>query len=81
MAGMKNPAKRLCEIISRVQDPTAVHKFDFLCFLSILDGKIRDVARALSGALCVYHLDRGHVVLIKSCGGKHGENKVGENRT
>ena len=67
MARMKNPTNRFCELISGVQDPRAVHKFDLCGFFSILNCKILDinVLGTFSRRFSIHHLDGSHVIFVQ----------------
>ena len=82
MSGVKNPAERFCEVISRVQNARTMYELDFESFFPVLDCKVRyiNVPGALDGLFRVDHLDGSHVVFEEFGRALHKESKVSRDR-
>ena len=63
---MKNPAERLGEVITRVDDARDVMHDDFTILFPFLDGEVLDgdMTRTIGGDACIDHVDRGHIVFV-----------------
>ena len=83
MSGVKNPAERFCEVISGVQNASAMYELDFKSFFPVLDREIGyvNVSGTFSGSFRVDHLDGSHVVFEESGWSLHRETKVNKNGT
>ena len=75
MTGVKNPAERFCEVISGVQNASAMDELDFKSFFPVLDREIGyiNVSGTFSGPFRVDHLDGSHVV-FEELGGSLGRS-------
>ena len=82
MSGVKNPAERFCEVISRVQNARTMYELDFKSFFSVLDRKIGyiNVPGAFGGPFHVDHLDGSHVIFEEAGRTLHRETKVSKDR-
>ena len=83
MTGVKNPAERFCEVISGVQNASAMYELNFKSFFSVLDHKIGyiNVSGTFGRSFRVDHLDGCHVVFEESGGFLHRKTKVSKDGT
>ena len=70
MACMEDPAKRLGEVIGRVDLPWDVFHDDMALMFPVLNGKPLDVdvTRSLGGDISVDHLDCGFIIAVEDRG-------------
>ena len=83
MPRVKNPTKRFCEVISRVQNPGTMYELGLESFFPVLYRKIQyiNVPRVLCGLFCIDHLDGGHVIFEEAGRALHRETKVSKSTT